>query len=65
MYNRLNDEANGAFSRKTRSIDDDENDNFITDTETEIIEQSDIITTFLNKSEFSAICVTYKQGFFD
>lgn len=34
----------------TRSIDDDENDNLITDTDKEAIEQSDIIMTFLSKS---------------
>lgn len=50
VYKRLSDEANEESTRVTRSIDDDENDNFITDLDKLAIEQSDNIMTFLNKS---------------
>lgn len=53
VYKRLNDESNDRASRVTRSIDDDENEHFITDTDNDAIHESDIIMTFLNKSEFT------------
>lgn len=52
MYKNLNDEANeSAGGRHVRSTDLDEGENFITDVDKVAIEQSDIITTFLNKSK--------------
>lgn len=55
MYKNLNDEANeSAGGRHARSTEDlDEGENFITDVDKVAIEQSDIITTFLNKSKAS------------
>lgn len=53
MYKNLNDEANeNAYGgRHARSTDSDEGENFITDVDKAAIRQSDIITTFLNKSK--------------
>lgn len=53
VYKNLNDEINenGNGGRHERSTDSDEGDNFITDIDKAAIEQSDIITTFLNKSK--------------
>lgn len=54
VYKRLNDEANGidsSHSRSTRSTDNEQDRNLITDTDKDAIEQSDWIMTFLNKSE--------------
>lgn len=53
VYKKLNDEAN-EVGRFTRSADTDEGENFITDVDNAAIEQSDIITTFLNKSKFDS-----------
>lgn len=57
VYKNLNDEANESPNggRHVRSTDIDEGENFITDVDKVAIEQSDIITTFLNKS------MCYKQ----
>lgn len=57
VYKNLNEEANenSYGSRHVRSTDSDEGENFITDVDKVAIEQSDIITTFLNKSKFNAI----------
>lgn len=54
VYKNLDEEANENIygSRHTRSADTDEGENFITDVDKAAIEESDIITTFLNKSEF-------------
>lgn len=53
-YKNLNDEANeNLYNRRhERSTDSDEGENFITDVDKAAIEQSDIITTFLNKSMY-------------
>lgn len=53
VYKNLNDEANESANggRHPRSTELDEGENFITDVDKVAIEQSDIITTFLNKSE--------------
>lgn len=53
MYKNLNDEANENMysGRHARSTDSDEGENFITDVDKVAIRQSDIITTFLNKSK--------------
>lgn len=63
VYKRLSDEANEESTRVTRSIDDDENDNFITDLDKLAIEQSDNIMTFLNKSwwHFKSIQIYSKK----
>lgn len=54
VYKKLNEEANGnGGGRYTRSADTDEGENFITDLDKVAIEQSDIITTFLNKSNYA------------
>lgn len=56
VYKKLNEEANGSGGgRFTRSADADEGENFITDLDKAAIEQSDIITTFLNKSNYANI----------
>ena len=54
VYKNLNEEANENVygSRHARSTDTDEGENFITDVDKVAIEESDIITTFLNKSKF-------------
>lgn len=60
MYKNLNDEANeSAGGRHVRSTDLDEGENFITDVDKVAIEQSDIITTFLNKSKASIFYLTW------
>lgn len=53
VYKRLNAAESEGNGRYTRSIDDDDNDNFITDNDKEAIEQSDLIMTFLNKSKLA------------
>lgn len=51
VYKQLNnDESNESSGRFTRSAFDEEN--LITDIDREAIEESDIIMTFLNKSNF-------------
>lgn len=59
VYKNLNDEANeNAYGgRHARSTDFDEGENFITNIDKAAIRQSDIITTFLNKSTASFLCV--------
>lgn len=56
VYKNLNDEANENSNnrRHERSTDSDEGENFITDVDKVAIEQSDIITTFLNKSQLKS-----------
>lgn len=61
MYKNLNDEANeSSGGRHARSTDVDEGENFITDVDKMAIEQSDIITTFLNKSKTWIFTVVLK-----
>lgn len=58
VYKKLNEENNSGSGRSTRSADEDEGENFITDLDKAAIEQSDIITTFLNKSRH---CTLFKK----